>query len=87
MRIDFVRFSNAAICLKKGSFDVAGFGLYSLGDVLVPPSAGNIIHTDIVFNISRSYFGKIHSRSSIALRFTDVDVGVIDSDHNFQFFC
>ena len=81
MRIDFARFSNTAICLKKGSSDVAGFGLYFLRDVLVPPSAGNIIRTDIGFNIGRNYFGKIHSCSSIALRFTDVDVGVIDSDH------
>ena len=60
---------------------MAGFGLYSLGGVLVPPSADNIIRTDIGFNIGRSYFGKIPSRSSTALRFTDVGVGVIDSNH------
>ena len=81
MRIDFVRFSDAAICPTKWSSDAAGFDLYSAKDVLVPPSAIRIIPTDIGFKIPRNYLGKVRLHSSFALRFTDVGGGVIDSDY------
>ena len=81
MKIDFVRFSSAAIAPKQDTKDSAGFVLYSVGDVLVSPSSTKIIRTDIGFKIPRGYFGKIYSRSSFALRFTEVGGGVIDADY------
>ena len=83
MRIDFVRFSDAAICLTKGALLMWQALIFiPLKNVLVPSSAVKIILTDIGFKILRSYFGKIHSRSSFALiRFTDVSGRVIDSDY------
>ena len=81
MRTDFVKFSAAAICPTKRSSDAAGFDLYSVEDVLVPPSTVKTIRTDIGFKIPRCYFGKIHSRSSSSLRFTDVSGRVIYSDY------
>ena len=94
MRIDLVRFSNAAICPTRESSDAAGFDLYSVEDVLVPPSTVKLLRTDIGFRIPRGYFGKIHPRSSCALKYTDVDGGVTDADYRgpvsvifFQFFC
>ena len=81
MRTDFVKFSAAAICPTKRSSDAAGFDLYSVEDVLVPPSTVKTIRTDIGFKIPRCYFGKIHSRASSALRFTDASGGVIYSDY------
>ena len=81
MRIDVVKFIDAAICPTKGSPDAAGFDLYSVEDVLVSPSTVKIIRTDIGFKIHRSYFGKNHLCSSFALRFTDVGGEVIGSDY------
>ena len=82
MKIDFVRFSDAAICPTKGSSDAAGFDLYSDEDVPVTPSTVKLLCTDIGFKIPRDYFRKIHPRSSFALKFIDVSGGVIDADYS-----
>ena len=79
MRIDFVKFSSAAIPPTKGSADAAGCNLYSVENVLVPPAMMKLIRTDIGFKISKGYFGKIHARSSFALCLTDAGGGVIDA--------
>ena len=81
MRVEFVKFSNAAICPTKGSSDAAGFDLCSVKDVLVPLSTVKLLRADIGLKIPRGYFGKIHPQSSFALRFTDVCGGVIDADY------
>ena len=81
MRIDFVRFRDAAICPTKGSSDASGFDLYSVEDVLLPPSTIKLLRTDIGFKIPRDYLGKIHRHYSFALRSTDVGGGVIDANY------
>ena len=81
MKIDFVRFSSAAIAPTQGTKDSAGFDLYSVEDVLASPNSTKIIRTDNGFKIPRGYFGKIYSRLSFALRFTEVGGGVIDTDY------
>ena len=59
MKIDFVRFSSAAIATTQGTKDSAGFDLYSVEDVHVCLNSTKIIRTNIGFKISRGYFGKI----------------------------
>ena len=49
MKIDFVRFSDAAICPTKGSSDAAGFDLYSDEDVPVPPSTVKLLPPEAIF--------------------------------------
>ena len=66
---------------KKGSSDAADFDLYSVEDMLVPSSTVKLLCTDVGFKIPRDYFGKIHPRSCVSLRFTDVSGGVIDADY------
>ena len=61
--------------------DSAGFDLYPVEDVLVSPNSTKIIRTDIGFKIPRGYFGKIYSRSSFALRFTEIGGRVINADY------
>ena len=43
MRIDFVSFSNDAISPSKGLVDAAGFDLYSVEEVINPPSNDRIV--------------------------------------------
>lgn len=81
MNIDFFRFTNAAICQTWGSSDAAGYNIYSVVNVSVPPTMVKLIRIDIGFKIPRGYFGKILARSSFALRFTDAFGGVIDADY------
>ena len=40
-----------------------------------------LIRTDIAFKIPKGHFGKIHSKSSFALCFTDVGGGLKDDDY------
>ena len=54
--------------------------LYSVKDVTISLHAAKLVRNNIGFKISSCYFGKIHSRSSWALKFTGVQRGVIDSD-------
>ena len=42
---------------------------------------GLLTSTDIDFKVSKGYFGKIHTRSSLAIQFTDLYGGVIDFDY------
>ena len=81
MRTDFVRFSKNVICQTKGSGDEAGFDLYSTEEVLVPLSSVRMVPADIGFKIPKGYIGKIHSRSSFSMQFTDVGGGVTDLDY------
>ena len=81
LKIDFVRFSSAAIAPTQRTKDSAGFDLYYVEDVLVSPNSTKIIRIDIDFKKLRGYFGKIYSRSSFAPRLTEVDRGVIDADY------
>ena len=79
MRVDYVRFRDGAICSTKRSSDAAGFELYSVEDILVPPSTVKLLRTNIEIKILIGYFRKIYPSSSFALRFTDVGDGVIDA--------
>ena len=81
MKIDFVKFSPASIAPTQGTDYSAGFELYCVEDMLIPPTSVKLIRIDIGFKIPRSYFGKICARSSIAIRYTDAGGGAIDADY------
>ena len=49
--------------------------------MLVPLATVTLLRTDIGFKTLKGYFGKIHPRSSFALKFTDVGGGVTDADY------
>ena len=81
MKINFVKFSKDVICPTKGSVNAAGFDFYSVEDVIIPPSNGRIVQTNVGFKIPKVYFRKVHARSSFGTQFKDVGGGVIDSDY------
>lgn len=81
MRIDFVRISTDAITPTQGSPGADGYDLHSIEEVIVRPNSARLIRTDIGFKIPPSYFGKIHSKSSFALKLSSVGGGIIEADH------
>ena len=81
MKIGFLRFSSSATTATQGAKDLTSFDLYSIENVIMPANSMKIIKTDIGFKIPKGYFGKIHARSSLVIRCTDVSGGVIDSDY------
>ena len=73
--IDFVRFSTVMQQLpdKGCSSNVAGFDLYSVEDVLVPPSTVKIICTDIGFKFPEAILERfIHVLALHLDLYTDV---------------
>lgn len=67
----------------RGSAGAAGFDLYSVEDVRIPAAGGKaMIHTGIVFEIPKGYYGRVAPRSGLAAKFgIDVLAGVCDEDY------
>ena len=55
--------------------------LYSAETKLIFPCYSAVIETEVGVSIPQGYFGKIHAQSSLAIRYTDVGGGVIDSGY------
>ena len=81
MKTDFVQFSNLPITPTKGTENSAGFDLCSVEDVSILSNSIKFIKVDIGFKIRRGYFGKIYTRSNLAVRCTEFGGDVIDADY------
>ena len=81
MKIISKRFSQKARTPTQETSGLVGFDLFSVEDKMIDPCSSVPIRTNVGFQISRGYFGKIHARSSYALQFTVAGGGVIDSDY------
>ena len=81
MKINFKKFSQRTRTPTQGTGASAGFDLYSAETRCVPSCSSALIQTDVGYKIPRGYFGKIHPRSNLAIQFTSVGGGVIDSDY------
>ena len=81
MKIKCKKFSQRARTPTQGTSGLVGFDLSSVEDKMIDPCSSVLIRTDVGFQISCGYFGKIHARSSYSLQFTGVSGGVIDSDY------
>ena len=79
MKIHFAKFSGLVITPTKGTEDSTGFDLYSVENVSTLSNSIKLIKTDIGFKISRGYFRKVFTRSSLVVRCTEIGGGVIDS--------
>lgn len=66
----------------QGSSGAAGFDLYSIVDLELPPQEWRAIDTGVALAIPEGYYGKIESRSGLAFREGITAIaGVIDSDY------
>ena len=71
-----------AIVPKQGSEKSAGYDLYSITDCVIPPNSVSIIDTGISAKFPPNTYGRIASRSGLALH-NNVEIkgGVIDPDY------
>ena len=81
MKIKFKTFSSRAIIPSVATSGSACFDLSSVQEAIILPYSCQCIKTDIGIAIPKSYFAKMHTRSSWEKRFTSVSGGVIDSDY------
>ena len=80
--LQIVRRDPAAIVPKKGSDDSAGYDLFSITECSIPPNGVSIIDTDIAAKFTPNTYGRIASRSGLALHnHVETKGGVIDPDY------
>ena len=66
---------------KRHNKNDAAFDLYSTDEASIPPRTTLQIHTNISMEIPEGYYGKIETRSSLALKGLFATGGVIDSGY------
>lgn len=83
MKIKFKKLSENAIIPTKGREGDACFDLYAAEDTwnVSPLFWTVLVKTDIAMEIPEWYFGKIYTRSGMALKWWSCDWGVIDSNY------
>lgn len=83
IKIKFKKLSNKAIIPTKGRDGDACFDLYAAEDKdNINALLGTVlVKTNIAIEIPEGYFGKIYTRSGMALKGWNCDWGVIDSNY------
>lgn len=79
--IAFKKLSDKAIMPKMGRLGDAWFDLYGVEDCVLAPFSTALVKTNIAMEIPEGYFGKVFTRSGMALKGFSVDGGVIDSNY------
>jgi len=60
----------------------AGLDLFSVDEVLIPPSERTLVHTNIILEIPEGFYGRVAPRSGLAVKNgINVLAGVIDSGY------
>ena len=81
-RLLIKRLSEAAVKPTRQSLGSAGYDLYAAADVMIEGRGYRLIPTDIAVVIPEGHYGRISSRSGLALRYgLEVGAGVIDEDY------
>lgn len=81
MKIKFKKLSKNAITPTKGREGDACFDLYAAENVFITSDQTWLIKTNIAMAIPEGYFGKIYTRSGMALKGWACDWGAIDSNY------
>jgi len=85
--IPFLKMSTNAKSPIKSTCNSAGYDLFNLHDIVIPPGERAKISTGIKIEIPSQHYGRIAPRSSLALQHNiDVAAGVIDSDYRGEIF-
>ena len=87
MFIKTIKLKDDAIMPKKSSENAAGYDIFANEQVSIEPGDRSKISTGIAMEIPKGYYGRIASRSSLALKCSlDIAGGVIDSDYREEIF-
>jgi dUTP diphosphatase len=81
LKVLFKMLSEQAIVPTKAYEASAGFDVYSPRDTVIKPGEQELIYIDISVAIPLQHYGRLLSRSSMAMNYIDVKAGVIDADY------
>ena len=80
--LGYKKLSENAVTPSKGSIDAAGYDLHSAHDETIPAFGQRLIKTDLQLELPEGCYGRIASRSSIAMNnLISVNAGVVDRDY------
>lgn len=83
--VTFFALSATAQLPTHGTYDSAGYDLYSDIEKAVPPGRTTLVQTNVGIMLPKGTYGRIAPRSSLAYKKSiDVFGGVIDSDYRDQ---
>lgn len=80
--IGFKKLTENAFLPSRGSAKSAGLDLKSSHRVIIPKHGKNVVYTDLAVKLPENCYGRIASRSGLALnKFIEVAGGVVDEDY------
>lgn len=84
MKIKFKKLSENATMPTKGRTGDACFDLYAAESAIVVEWQTSLVKTNIAMEIPEGYFGKIYTRSGMALKGWETTGGVLDSNYRWD---
>lgn len=81
-KLQIQKLNPKAILPSKGSEHAAGYDLYSMDTLIIPPHQKQLISTGIAMSVPSGNYARIAPRSGLACKnFIDVGAGVVDADY------
>ena len=82
MNIKIKKINSRARIPTQATDGDAGYDLYAVRDMVIPPLSREIVPTGIQIEIPKGYYGRVAPRSGLAVKKgIDVLAGVIDSGY------
>ena len=80
--INIKKLDEKAIIPTRAHINDAGADLYSIEDIIIPPSSRATIKTGISIEIPTGFYGRVAPRSGLAAKYgIDILAGVVDSTY------
>ena len=80
--INIKKLDEKAIIPTRSHINDAGADLYSIEDIIIPPSSRATIKTGISIEIPTGFYGRVAPRSGLAAKYgIDILAGVVDSTY------
>ena len=80
--INIKKLDEKAIIPTRAHINDAGADLYSIEDIVIPPSSRATIKTGISIEIPTGFYGRVAPRSGLAAKYgIDILAGVVDSTY------
>ncbi|MFW9778609.1 MAG: dUTP diphosphatase [Candidatus Heimdallarchaeota archaeon] len=86
LRIKILKIDTRAVLPKKAHISDAASDIYAIEDAMVPPGSTAILRTGFCLEIPTGVYGRIETRSSMAVKGLFTTGGIIDSGYRDEIF-
>lgn len=81
MLVKFKKLESNAKTPTKAFLDDAGWDIYAIADLYIPPNEQREVKTGIAFEIPKGWHIQIHTRSSYGKKMLKCHLGIVDSGY------